>query len=51
MARFLDFEMAFFEQRLGATLLSPGRKQQLRESMLQQLDLDAHLGKDATSFD
>jgi uncharacterized tellurite resistance protein B-like protein len=38
-------EMAFYEQRLGATLLSPERKQQLRESMLQQLDLDAHLAK------
>ena len=38
-------EMAFYEQRLGATLLSPQRKQQLRESMLQQLDLDAHLDK------
>ena len=38
-------EMAFSEQRLGATLLSPQRKQQLRESMLQQLDLDAHLAK------
>ena len=38
-------EMAFYEQRLGATLLSPQRKQQLRESMLQQLDLDAHLAK------
>tara|TARA_Y100000766_G_scaffold261291_1_gene251707 strand:+ start:4236 stop:4658 length:423 start_codon:yes stop_codon:yes gene_type:complete len=38
-------EMAFYEQRLGATLLSPQRKQQLRESMLQQLDLDNHLSK------
>ena len=38
-------EMAFYEQRLGATLLTPQRKQQLRESMLQQLDLDAHLAK------
>lgn len=36
-------EMAFFEQRLGATLLSPERKQQLRETMSQPLDLDAHL--------
>ena len=38
-------EMAFYEQRLGATLLSPQRKKQLRESMLQQLDLDADLAK------
>lgn len=36
-------EMAFFEQRLGATLLSPERKQQLRETMNQPLDLDVHL--------
>lgn len=36
-------EMAFFEQRLGATLLSPERKQQLREGMGQTIDLGAHL--------
>jgi|TARA_B110000914_G_scaffold89625_1_gene78800 hypothetical protein len=38
-------EMAFYEQRLGATLLSPERKQQLREGMNKSLDLDAHLAK------
>jgi len=38
-------EMAFYEQRLGATLLSPERKQQLRNNLNQSLDLDAHLAK------
>jgi len=38
-------EMAFFEQRLGATLLSPERKQQLRENLNKKLDLDSHLKK------
>ena len=38
-------EMAFYEQRLGATLLSPERKQQLRESMNQPINLDSHLKK------
>jgi len=38
-------EMAFYEQRLGATLLSPERKQQLREGMHKSLNLDAHLKK------
>lgn len=38
-------EMAFYEQRLGATLLSPERKQQLREKMHQPLNLDVHLKK------
>ncbi|MBT61146.1 MAG: hypothetical protein CMA63_06325 [Euryarchaeota archaeon] len=38
-------EMAFFEQRLGATLLTPERKLQLREGMSQKLNLDAHLKK------
>jgi len=38
-------EMAFYEQRLGATLLSPERKQQLRDNLNQNLDLDNHLVK------
>ncbi len=38
-------EMAFYEQRLGATLLSPERKQQLRDSMSKDLDLNSHLSK------
>ena len=37
--------MAFYEQRLGATLLSPERKKQLREKMHQPLNLDVHLKK------
>ena len=36
-------ELAFYEQRLGATLLSPERKQQLREGLKQSIDLDSHL--------
>ena len=36
-------ELAFYEQRLGATLLSPERKQQLREGLKQGIDLDSHL--------
>ena len=36
-------EMAFFEQRLGATLLSPERRQQLRESLSVDLDLESLL--------
>ena len=36
-------EMAFFEQRLGATLLSPERKEQLRKKLNQNLNLDKHL--------
>lgn len=36
-------EMAFFEQRLGATLLSPERKEQLRKKMSSNLNLDKHL--------
>lgn len=38
-------EMAFYEQRLGATLLSPERKQQLRDDMKEGLNLDKHLAK------
>jgi uncharacterized tellurite resistance protein B-like protein len=38
-------EMGFFEQRMGATLLSPERKQQLRDNMKQNLDLNSHLKK------
>ena len=38
-------EMAFYEQRLGATLLSPERKQQLRDKMHESLNLDSHLKK------
>ena len=38
-------EMAFYEQRLGATLLSPERKHQLRESMSKKLNLAVHLSK------
>ena len=36
-------EMAFFEQRLGATLLSPERKEQLRKKLNQNLNLEKHL--------
>tara|TARA_B100000902_G_C27268851_1_gene895168 strand:- start:1025 stop:1447 length:423 start_codon:yes stop_codon:yes gene_type:complete len=36
-------ELAFFEQRLGATLLSPDRKEQLRKKLNQNLNLDKHL--------
>ena len=36
-------ELAFFEQRLGATLLSPERKEQLRQKLNQNLNLDKHL--------
>tara|TARA_B100000768_G_C11185572_1_gene334906 strand:+ start:447 stop:869 length:423 start_codon:yes stop_codon:yes gene_type:complete len=36
-------EMAFFEQRLGATLLSPERKEQLREKLNSNLNLEKHL--------
>ena len=36
-------EMAFFEQRLGATLLSPERKEQLRNKKNSNLNLDKHL--------
>lgn len=36
-------ELAFFEQRLGATLLSPERKEQLRKKLNQNLNLDKHL--------
>ncbi|MDA8622754.1 hypothetical protein N9L38_00615 [Candidatus Poseidoniales archaeon] len=36
-------EMAFFEQRLGATLLSPERKEQLRKKLSANLNLDKHL--------
>ena len=38
-------EMAFYEQRLGATLLSPERKQQLREMIDQDINLEALLAK------
>ena len=38
-------EMAFYEQRLGATLLSPERKQQLREMIYQEINLEALLAK------
>ena len=33
-------EMAFFEQRLGASLLTPERKAQLRETLIQPESLD-----------
>ncbi len=36
-------ELAFFEQRLGATLLSPERKEQLRKQMNKKLNLEKHL--------
>ena len=36
-------ELAFFEQRLGATLLAPERKEQLRKKLNQNLNLDKHL--------
>ena len=36
-------ELAFFEQRLGATLLSPERKQQLRDQLGRSLNLKKHL--------
>ena len=36
-------ELAFFEQRLGTTLLSPERKEQLRKKLNQNLNLDKHL--------
>ena len=36
-------ELAFFEQRLGATLLSPERKEQLRKKLNQNLNLEKHL--------
>ena len=36
-------ELAFFEQRLGATLLSPERKQQLRDQLGKSLNLEKHL--------
>lgn len=38
-------EIAFYEQRLGATLLSPERKQQLREMIDQDINLEALLAK------
>ena len=38
-------EMAFYEQRLGATLLAPERREQLREQLNQTLNLDTHLAK------
>ena len=36
-------EMAFFEQRLGATLLSPERKEQLRKQLNKKINLEKHL--------
>ena len=36
-------EMAFYEQRLGATLRSPERKDQLRKKLNANLNLDKHL--------
>jgi uncharacterized tellurite resistance protein B-like protein len=33
-------ELAFFEQRLGASLLSPERKAQLRESLIETPELE-----------
>jgi len=38
-------ELSFFEQRLGASLLSPERRQQLREYLLEPLDLDKLLSQ------
>ncbi len=38
-------EMAFYEQRLGATLLAPERREQLRAQLNQTLNLDTHLAK------
>jgi len=38
-------ELSFFEQRLGASLLSPERRQQLREYLLKPLDLDKLLSQ------
>ena len=38
-----NLEMAFFEQRLGATLLSPERKDQLRNKLNKGLNLEKHL--------
>ena len=38
-------ELSFFEQRLGASLLSPERRQQLREHLLEPLDLDKLLSQ------
>ena len=36
-------ELAFFEQRLGSTLLSPERKEQLRNQLEKKLNLEKHL--------
>ena len=36
-------ELAFFEQRLGSTLLSPERKEQLRNQLGKKLNLEKHL--------
>ena len=38
-------ELSFFEQRLGATLLSPERRQQLRECLMEPLDIDILLSQ------
>jgi hypothetical protein len=37
-------EMSFFEQRLGATLLSPQRREQLRKCLNVDIDLTGLLG-------
>ena len=37
-------EMSFFEQRLGATLLSPQRREQLRKCLNVDVDLTSLLG-------
>jgi hypothetical protein len=37
-------EMSFFEQRLGATLLSPQRREQLRQCLNVDVDLTGLLG-------
>ena len=37
-------EMSFFEQRLGATLLSPQRREQLRQCLNTDIDLTGLLG-------
>ena len=37
-------EMSFFEQRLGATLLSPQRREQLRQCLNVDIDLTGLLG-------
>ena len=38
-------ELSFFEQRLGASLLSPERRQQLRECLSKPLNLDRLLAQ------